>query len=75
MKKIIFAKFNSNCAETGCKIKKGEKMVYDYDNKKCYAIASNTAIAFINTPVHDSAGAAIQAEQEAYFDNFWYNNY
>lgn len=75
MKKIIHAKFNSTCAETGCKIKKGERMVYDYDNKKAYAIGSNTAISFINNKdIQPHDGGMSQANEEAYFDNFCQNN-
>ena len=70
--KTINAKYNSVCAETSCKIKKGERMVYDYSTRKCYAIGSSKAIAFINDK--DDAGDMIEAEQEAYFDNFCQNN-
>ena len=70
--KIINAKFNSLCAETGCKIKKGERFVYDYSTRKCYAIGSNTAINFINQP--DEAAGMIQANEDAYFDNFCQSN-
>jgi hypothetical protein len=75
---ILNAKFTSTCAETGVKIKKGERMVYDRGNKKPYAIGSNTAIAFIAksaAPEQNSDGAIVQANEEAYFDNFcWQNN-
>lgn len=71
-KKVINAKFNSRCAETGIKIKKGERMVYDYDTKSCYAIASNAAVAFINSP--DPGAGMIQANEDAYFDNFCQQN-
>lgn len=74
--KIIYAKFNSLCAETGCKIKKGERMVYDYVNRKAYAIGSNKAVAFINGTPDEPDGAAgmVQANENAFFDNFCQNN-
>ena len=63
MKKLITAKFTSRCAETGNQIKKGEKMVYDTDTKKCYSIE-----------VDKNAADMVQANEEAYFDNFCYMN-
>lgn len=66
------AKFAGQCAETGIKIKKGERMVYDTDLKKCYAIASQTAINHINGK--DEAGNMVQANEDAYFDNFCQSN-
>jgi hypothetical protein len=70
--KIINAKYKSTCAETGCKINKGERMLYDSETKKCYAIGSNKAIEFINKP--DPAEGMISANEEAYFDTFCQNN-
>ena len=69
--KIIIAKFNSNCAETGAKINKGEKMLYNYDTKKCYCIASNNYKEY-NTV--DNALGMIEENENTYFDNFCYNN-
>lgn len=71
MKRII-AKFKSNCAETGQVIKKGDTMFYNYTTRKCYALNSPTAIAeqAEASEESNSIGSYVQAEQEAYFDNF-----
>lgn len=70
MKKIT-AKFNSKCAETGKAIRKGEAMYYDYSAKKCYCMESNTVAKFTEP---DPAYGMIQANEEAYFDNFCQQN-
>jgi hypothetical protein len=78
--RLINAKFKSVCNETGCTIKKGERCVYDPITKKCYAIGSNKAVAFINNKEttnedeRDTNGmrSMIQANEDAYFDNFCY---
>lgn len=70
MKKIT-AKFNSTCAETSKRIAKGENMLYDYASKKCYSTASN---AFNNHGIDTNTRDMIQANEDAYFDNFCYNN-
>lgn len=69
--KTITAKFNSVCAETGKKIKKGESMVYDYTSKKCYHSTSNVAQS-INTD--SNLSDMITANEDQYFDNFCHNN-
>jgi len=69
--KIINAKFNSTCAETGCKIRKGERIVYDPVNKKAYGIGTKTAVDFIN---QQSTQDMVEAQENAYFDNFCLNN-
>ena len=69
MKKIT-AKFNSQCAETGTRIKKGDSMFYDYSNKKCYSVNSQKAKS-IET---DNDSNFIQAQEDAFFDNFCHNN-
>jgi hypothetical protein len=63
MKKLITAKFSSRCAETGNQIKKGEKMFFDTDTKKCYSVG-----------VDQNAVGMVQANENAYFDNFCYMN-
>lgn len=74
MKKIT-ARFNSTCAETGAKIKKGSQMLYDYSTKKCYCEHSQKYKNFEGGGYPDQAGAMAQANEEAYFDNFClYNN-
>lgn len=70
MKKIT-AKFNSTCAETGKRIGKGEGMLYDYSSKKCYCKTSDT---FNNHGIDRNTTDMVQANEEAYFDNFCYNN-
>ena len=40
--KTIKAKFNSNCAKTGEKIKKGELINYDPSTKKAYKLGVET---------------------------------
>ena len=70
MKKIT-AKFNSTCAETGRRINKGEEMLYDYSSKKCYSKLSNT---FNDYGVDVNTRDMIQANEDAYFDNFCYSN-
>lgn len=70
MKKIT-AKFNSICAENGKKIKKGEQMVYDYANRKPYHLTSNKAQEL---DIDHNTANMVQANEEAYFDNFCHNN-
>ena len=70
--KNVTAKFNSICAETGTKIKKGESMYYDYLTKKCYCLDSNTAL---NIGYGEDRCMSISDAQEmAYFDNFCQRN-
>ena len=73
--KIINARFNSKCAATGKKILKGEEMLYDYSTKKCYSMATQEAISHKNgTAEADNMSGYIQAQEEAYFDNFCMSN-
>ena len=73
MKKIT-AKFYSTCAETGARIKKGDSMIYDYSVRKCYSMQSQTAKKFEQGNKEDQAGAMVQANEEAFFDNFCHAN-
>lgn len=76
MKKIT-ARFNSKCAETGATIRKGDFMFYDYSAKKCYCMNSVTVTNLLKfeQSVSDNVAGMIQANEEAYFDNFCaYNN-
>lgn len=66
MNRIITAKFSSSCAETGNKIKKGDTILYNPDLKKAYCKTSQL--------FQDPASGTIQANEEAYFDNFCMNN-
>jgi len=59
---ITTAKFTSRCAKTGKTIKRGERMYYDKNTRQCYTIDSQTQ----QTP----EAAMVQANENAYFDNF-----
>ncbi len=74
MKKIT-AKFASDCAETGKRILRGETMYYNYKTRQCYCMASNKAkeIEGIDKECIDTANY-IQAQENAYFDNFCQND-
>ena len=63
----IRAKYNSVCASTGVRIRKGDEMFYDSNTRKCYSLASQK-------DVMPDDGAMVQANEEAYFDNFCYAN-
>lgn len=65
------AKFNSVCAETGQRIKKGETMFYDKTNQKCYSLNSNKAK---NESECISTAQTIEAQENAYFDDFCMRN-
>jgi hypothetical protein len=68
--KTITAKFNSRCAETGYPIKKGDKIVYCYQTRKAYCLQSPIAKDFLYKESIDPAAGMIQANEDAYFDNF-----
>jgi len=72
MKKIT-AKFASDCAETGKRILRGEVMYYDYLTRQCYCMASKKAKAIEDKECTDTANY-IQAQEDAYFDNFCAND-
>ncbi len=61
------AKFNSVCAETGKKIRKGDSMLYDKTTRKCYTTDSNAAK---NESERQSLMSYVDAQENAYFDNF-----
>jgi hypothetical protein len=56
------AKFNSTCAATGKRINRGERMYYNKTTRQCFSMESQ------NTQT-DTA-KMVQANEEAYFDNF-----
>lgn len=66
--KAITAKFNSKCAATGQAIKKGENIIYDQTTKRAYKLG--------NEPKNQYSDDAniVQAQEDAYFDNFCQNN-
>jgi hypothetical protein len=78
--KLINAKFTSKCADTGAKIKKGEQMYYDYAAKKCYCMTSKTATAEVQkqdgqAEAENGLKSYVQAQEDAFFDNWYAKNY
>ena len=67
MKKIT-AKFNSKCSVSGLPIKKGETIWFDPTSKKVYKDGKQPENI-------DPAGAHVQANEEAFFDNWYAKNY
>lgn len=63
----IFAKFNSKCAATGQTIKRGELIKFDPVTRKAYREGHEPK-------EHDQAADMVQANDEAYFDNFCQQN-
>ena len=70
MKKLI-AKFDGYCAETNKHFRKGHEMYFDLTERKCYHVASNKVQNFL---ADQSLGNHIQAQENAYFDNFCSSN-
>lgn len=72
MKKVIIARFNSKCAGTGKAIRKGTSMLYDTVSKKCYHKDSKAYDEHENgtSKSFDPAAGMIQANEDAYFDNW-----
>lgn len=64
----MYSKFASNCAETGTKIKKGDTIYFD---GKAYSSYSNK---FKELKELDQLAKYIQAQENAYFDNFCLKN-
>ena len=64
---FINAKFKSKCAETGQAIEKDENCLYDWVNKKVYCRSSKKFLAEQET---ENTGSYIEAQENAYFDNF-----
>ena len=60
------AKFTSRCAKTGKIIKRGERMYYDKNTRQCFSIESQGQ--------QTDESAMVQANEEAYFDNFCRTN-
>jgi len=69
MRKIITAKFKSKCAASGLTIEKGEEIIYDPKLKNAYKIGHEP-----KTNADESLSDYIQAQEDAYFDNFCINN-
>lgn len=68
--KQITAKFASNCAETGKRLKKGDVIYYDQATKKAYHPSAKILLDLNREEENTSDGDSIQAEQDAFFDNF-----
>ena len=64
----MYSKFASNCAESGAKIKKGESIYFD---GKAYSSSSKT---YQNAKENEQTSSYVQAQEEAYFNNFCYSN-
>lgn len=70
--RTITAKFKSTCAASGQVIKKGETIIYCPITKKAYK--PDHAPRETNSEEIDGAAGAVQAQEEAYFDNFCQRN-
>lgn len=68
--KVISAKFNSTCADTGRPIRKGDVCVYDPIAKKVYASGSPTQAKHYNDTKPDTPDLDDMLEQQA---EQWYN--
>ena len=65
--KVINAKFNSTCAETGKKVTKGEQVWYAFNERKVYCSTSKRYAEEIDA---QATAQFIMDEQNAYYDNF-----
>jgi len=75
--KMINAKFRSKCAETGKTIYKGDICFYDYQYKQVFHPSADIVKirqSQANEREADSTRQTIQAQEEAYFDNFCQQN-
>lgn len=76
-RRVIMAKFNSTCADTGRPIKKGDACVYDDVAKKVYASGSATQQAFQKEQQasRDQGGDMLDAAIEQASERWYYNTY
>jgi hypothetical protein len=75
--KMINAKFRSKCAETGKTIYKGDICFYDYQYKQVFHPSADIVKirqSQANEREADSTRQTIQAQENAYFDNFCQQN-
>jgi hypothetical protein len=75
--KVINAKFRSKCVETGKTIYKGDVCFYDYQYKQVFHPSAD--IVKIRQSQADQSEAentrqTIEAQENAYFDNFCQQN-
>lgn len=71
MNKFMNARFNSRCAETGQQIKKDSPIFYDARQRKAYGQNSER---YKREKEARETGNMIQANEEAFFDNFCQRN-
>lgn len=71
MAKFMEARFPSQCAETGIKIRKDDSIFYDSFTKKAYCSKSKK---YKDEAERKSVAAYVEAQENAAFDNFCYNN-
>lgn len=69
--RFITAKFASQCKETGSKIKKGDAILYNPNTKEVFCSKSKT---YQDEHENRSTADYIQAQEDAYFDNFCQRN-
>jgi hypothetical protein len=75
--KMINAKFRSKCSETGKTIYKGDICFYDYQYKQVFHPSADIVIirqSQADQKEADSTRQTIQAQEDAYFDNFCQQN-
>jgi hypothetical protein len=68
--KVIFAKFPSHCADTGRRIIRGEAVYYDPAGKRVFCPRSDMARMYDSQQEARQVRAYIEAQENAYFDNF-----
>ena len=68
--RTLTAKFNSICAETGEKLKKGDLIIYDPTTKKAYSINSSKAKQAQEEAESKSVNDYIQAQEDAFFNHY-----
>lgn len=67
MEKFITARFKGKCAETAAKITKGDSILYDTETRKVYSSRSGR---YKDAIENRSTAACVQAQEEAYYDDF-----
>lgn len=69
---FIQAKFKSTCAETGKPIAKGSKIFWSKATGKVYCESSEK---YQSERDATNVKSYVQAQEDAYFDNWYSNNY
>lgn len=67
MIKFISARFSSRCAETGNRISKDDSILYDTESKKAYCSKSKF---YLDEAERRAVASYVEAQENAYFDNF-----